>query len=69
MYGEAMLVASRVMGACRQLLANQEGGVFVTGTLHERLPEVPWHDRLRLQSLEFSQDLPIGSGVYRLGFA
>jgi class 3 adenylate cyclase len=65
-FGRAMGVANRVMDVSRRLLADGEGGVFVTGAVRDRLPSVPWHDRLHVQSLEFPKDQPIGPLVYRL---
>jgi class 3 adenylate cyclase len=62
-----MLFASRVMGISKQLLADREGGVFVSRALRDRLPAAPWHDRLRAQPLGPSQEQLIDSAVYRLG--
>jgi class 3 adenylate cyclase len=66
MYGEAMRVAGRAISVTSRLLADREGGVFVTRALRERLPEVPWHDRLQFQALELSADSVFDSEVYRL---
>jgi class 3 adenylate cyclase len=66
MYGEAMRVAGRAISVTSRLLADREGGVFVTRALRETLPEVPWHDRLQFQALELSADSVFDSEVYRL---
>jgi hypothetical protein len=57
------------MRTSKRLLADREGGVFVSGALRDRLPAVPWHDRLRILALEFPRDQFVDCAVYRLGGA
>ena len=63
-YGNGMEVANRVMGASARILAEDEGGVFVTDAARAWLSGTPWHDRLRPMALPEGRVLD--SEVYRL---
>jgi class 3 adenylate cyclase len=47
LYGDGMLIAARVQEASFQVLADGEGGVFVTGPVHDDLVATPWESRLQ----------------------
>jgi adenylate cyclase len=56
LYGEGMLVAGRLQAASARSLAGGEGGIFVTSTVSDALPD-EWRSRLRPVALHL-RDVP-----------
>ena len=48
LYGDGVRVALRVQEASQEVLADSEGGVFVTSLVRDNLSESPWYSRLNL---------------------
>lgn len=46
LYGKGIGEASRIQRASRELLANDEGGVFLTEVIRRDLADSPWSDRI-----------------------
>jgi class 3 adenylate cyclase len=65
-YGPGIDVAMQVEEASRQVVANGEGGVFVTGAVRDDLSRSQWHNRLQYVALKLRAP-PAGLEVYRLG--
>jgi class 3 adenylate cyclase len=68
-YGEGLMIAARVLAGALDLLAANEGGVFVTSTLRDCLSGSPWHNRLQPVALKSRDARIAGIEIYRLGEA
>ena len=66
LYGAGMAVSMQVLTAAKQVLADGEGGVFVTNTVRDELSGDPWHNRLRPVALELPISRTPKLEVYRL---
>jgi class 3 adenylate cyclase len=65
LYGEGLLIAGRVQAASVQVLADREGGVFVTDVVYDDLANTRWQSRLQPVTVELRGDYS-GIKVYRL---
>jgi class 3 adenylate cyclase len=65
LYGEGMMVAGRVQAASTRSLAGGEGGIFVTSTVRDALPDESWRRRLRPVALDLRSG-PLALQVYAL---
>jgi class 3 adenylate cyclase len=65
LYGEGMLAAGRLQRASMKTLAEGEGGIFVSSTVREALPDERWRSRLRPVALD-PRDAPLALQVYAL---
>jgi class 3 adenylate cyclase len=67
LHGEGMSVVRGVQKASLNILADREGGVFVTSAVRDGLVGTPWQDRLELVAVNLG-DHPrfLGLDVYRL---
>jgi len=65
LYGEGMTVAGRLQAASAGILAGGEGGIFVTSTVRDALPNESWRSRLRPVALDLRSD-PLALQVYTL---
>ena len=68
-YGNAIDTAMHVEEASHEVLANGEGGVFVTGAVRDDLSRSQWHNRLQDVALKLRAVPSAGLQVYRLGSA
>jgi class 3 adenylate cyclase len=67
LYGDGVRVALRVQEASQEVLADSEGGVFVTSLVRDNLSESPWYSRLKPVALARLNANFRGLEVYRLG--
>ena len=66
LYGEGLLIAGRVQAASVQVLADREGGVFLTNSVHDDLVTTPWQSRLQPVAVELRGGDYSRIKVYRL---
>jgi class 3 adenylate cyclase len=66
LYGQGYRVAARVAGASTEVLADREGGVFVTSAVRDDLSGSAWHNRLQPVTLTRRNEHIAGLEVYRL---
>ena len=64
LYGEGMTVAGRLQAASTRSLAEGEGGIFVTSTVRDALPD-EWRSRLYPVALHL-RDVPFALQIYAL---
>jgi class 3 adenylate cyclase len=67
LYGDGVRVALRVQEASQEVLADSEGGVFVTSLVRDNLSESPWYSRLKPVALARLNAKFRRMEVYRLG--
>jgi class 3 adenylate cyclase len=65
LYGEGMMVTGQLQRASNKILADKQGGVFVTGVVRDALSNSIWHSRLQPVAPD-PQDAPIGLQIYQL---
>jgi class 3 adenylate cyclase len=68
LYGEGMLVAWRLQTASIKILAEGEGGIFVSSRVRDALPDERWRSRLHPVALDL-RDVPLALQVYALARA
>jgi class 3 adenylate cyclase len=66
LYGDGMLIAGRVQEASLQVLADREGGVFVTSSVHDDLVATPWDSRLQPVTVKLRDARYSAMEIYRL---
>ena len=66
LYGQGYRVAARVANALVEVLADREGGIFVTSAIRDDLSGSAWHNRLQPVSLTRRDARLAGLEVYRL---
>ena len=66
LYGHGYRIAARVANASVEVLADREGGIFVTSAIRDDLSGSAWHNRLQPVSLTRRDARLAGLEVYRL---
>jgi class 3 adenylate cyclase len=59
LYGEGMTVAAQIQWASSKILADRQGGVFVTSAVRDVISNSIWHSRLQPVAVDL-RDAPIG---------
>ena len=66
LYGHGYRIAARVANASIEVLADREGGIFVTSAVRDDLSASAWHNRLQPVALTQRDAHFVGLEVYRL---
>jgi class 3 adenylate cyclase len=66
LYGQGYVAAARTAGASIEVLADREGGIFVTSAVRDDLSGSAWHNRLQPVALTRRDARFAGPEVYRL---